>query len=84
MTVIESMDETMKNIVGRGGLEILYGALQEHKDFWANWIGMRTGPTADFFAPTEDEQAAAKALGDALKELQKGFELLEKLQADED
>ncbi len=50
------------------GLADLYEALWIHQEFWKQWLLVRTGFMADFFA-NEEEQAAAKALAEALSAL---------------
>ena len=75
---MDEFEDTMKNIASRQGLMLLLAALQEHKDFWAGWLTLRTGPMGEIIA-TKEECEAAQALQDALLEWKKGFDTLEKL-----
>ena len=78
------MDEQIKGLAARMAFGTLYKAISDHAEFWAQWIEMRCGPMADFFAPSPEEQAAAKALGDALKEMKKTLDTVDELDRETD
>ena len=65
------MDQQILIAMERVALTGLFMTLKDHKEFWDNWIQMRTGPMANIFTGNEEEINAAKGLEIALLEFHK-------------
>ena len=77
------LEELLRNTTARMALVELWTALQKHKDFWSDWIGMRTGALADVLDFTSDELAAAVDFRDSLLKVHASFETLDNLLKEE-
>lgn len=74
--IAESMKDR-DNMVIRMALASIYKSIQDHGDFWAGWITLRTGPVADIgmFAP--EEVVAAESLKEGIEAMGAAFEIMD-------